>query len=100
MTNSYRANGGGHFPGCDGSSVVYEAPDANRDVLLRYVREHKPVRPSASGTWRFVDWGASVTATLPAPPAAAIVAPPEGVVVARLGPGADGFDSYRVTPIA
>jgi 2',3'-cyclic-nucleotide 2'-phosphodiesterase / 3'-nucleotidase len=31
VTNNYRASGGG-FPGCDGTSVVIEAPDANRDV--------------------------------------------------------------------
>jgi 2',3'-cyclic-nucleotide 2'-phosphodiesterase/3'-nucleotidase len=100
VTNSYRASGGGHFPGCDGSSVVYEAPDANRDALLQYVRERKRVRPSPGGRWRFAPWGASVTATLLAPPAAARVAPPEGVSVARLGPGPDGFDLFRVTPIS
>ena len=32
VTNNYRASGGGGFPGCDGTSVVIEAPDANRDV--------------------------------------------------------------------
>ena len=33
-TNSYRANGGGHFPGLDGHATVLAAPDANRAILV------------------------------------------------------------------
>jgi 2',3'-cyclic-nucleotide 2'-phosphodiesterase/3'-nucleotidase len=98
VTNSYRAGGGGHFPGCDGSGIVYEAPDANRDALLQYVREQKRVSLSPGGNWRFVAWPASVTATLLAPPAAANYPAPRGVGVAPLGPGPDGFSVFRVTP--
>ena len=39
VTNNYRASGGGGFPGCDGTSVVIEAPDANRDVAAQIRRE-------------------------------------------------------------
>ncbi len=98
VTNSYRAGGGGHFPGCDGSSIVYEAPDANRDALLQYVRASRRVAVSPGGGWRFAPWPASVTATLLAPPAAATAAPPAGVAVAALGPGPQGFLTFRVTP--
>jgi len=98
VTNSYRAGGGGHFPGCDGSSIIYEAPDANRDALLQYIQSQKRVTPSASAGWRFVPWPASVVATLLAPPAAANASPPEGVSVRPLGPGADGFSLFRVIP--
>jgi 2',3'-cyclic-nucleotide 2'-phosphodiesterase/3'-nucleotidase len=37
-TNNYRASGGGGFPGLDGSKTVIAAPDANRDVLIAYLR--------------------------------------------------------------
>jgi len=57
VTNNYRASGGGHFPGLDGSNIVLSAPDANRDVLIDWVREHKHLSRASDGSernWRFV----------------------------------------------
>jgi 2',3'-cyclic-nucleotide 2'-phosphodiesterase/3'-nucleotidase len=56
VTNNYRASGGGRFPGLDGSNIVVSAPDANRDVLIDWVREHKQLKRAADGSdrnWRF-----------------------------------------------
>jgi len=56
VTNNYRASGGGRFPGLDGSNIVLSAPDANRDVLIQWVRERKHVTRAADGSdrnWRF-----------------------------------------------
>jgi 2',3'-cyclic-nucleotide 2'-phosphodiesterase/3'-nucleotidase len=56
VTNNYRASGGGGFPGLDGSNVVLFAPDANRDVLIDYVRNaHEITRAQFPGmrNWRF-----------------------------------------------
>ncbi len=64
VTNNYRASGGGGFPGCDGSTVVLEAPDLNRDALVRYIVETKHVEPRADGNWRFKPWPSAVIATL------------------------------------
>ena len=100
VTNSYRAGGGGHFPGCDGGAIICEAPDTNFDALLQYVRSQKRVRVSAARAWRFVPWPAAVTATLLAPPAAAAFAPPPEVSVAPLGPGERGFVRFRIAPYA
>jgi 2',3'-cyclic-nucleotide 2'-phosphodiesterase/3'-nucleotidase len=100
VTNSYRASGGGHFPGCDGSSIVYEAPDSNFDALLQYVRAHRRIGASTGGGWRFAPWPASVTAILLAPPAAAAATPPAEVAVAPLGEGPQGFLRFRVTPLS
>ncbi len=38
-TNSYRAGGGGNFPGVNGSSTVIASPDANRDAMIAYIRK-------------------------------------------------------------
>jgi 2',3'-cyclic-nucleotide 2'-phosphodiesterase/3'-nucleotidase len=57
VTNNYRASGGGHFPGLDGSSIVLSAPDANRDVLIAWVRERKHLtrlRDGSDRNWHFV----------------------------------------------
>ena len=57
VTNNYRASGGGRFPGLDGSNIVLSAPDANRDVLIDWVREHKSLTRADEGSdrnWRFV----------------------------------------------
>jgi len=56
VTNNYRASGGGRFPGLDGSNIVISAPDANRDVLIDWVREHKHLTRAADGSersWHF-----------------------------------------------
>ncbi|GAA0709937.1 bifunctional 2',3'-cyclic-nucleotide 2'-phosphodiesterase/3'-nucleotidase [Dokdonella soli] len=57
VTNNYRASGGGHFPGLDGSNIVLSAPDANRDVLIEWVKQHRHLTRAEDGAnrnWRFV----------------------------------------------
>jgi len=56
VTNNYRASGGGHFPGLDGSSVIVSAPDTNRDVLIEWVRATRHLLRDTHGSdrsWRF-----------------------------------------------
>lgn len=55
-TNNYRASGGGNFPGLDGSKTVYASPDANRDVLISYIKKIGTITRAANGSarsWRF-----------------------------------------------
>ncbi|MDB5920281.1 MAG: bifunctional 2,3-cyclic-nucleotide 2-phosphodiesterase/3-nucleotidase [Massilia sp.] len=55
-TNNYRASGGGGFPGLDGSKTVLASPDANRDVLIAYIKASKQLTAAAHGaqrSWRF-----------------------------------------------
>lgn len=55
-TNNYRASGGGSFPGIDGSKTIYASPDANRDVLIAYIKGIKNITRTANGTdrsWQF-----------------------------------------------
>jgi 2',3'-cyclic-nucleotide 2'-phosphodiesterase/3'-nucleotidase len=55
-TNNYRGSGGGGFPGLDGSNVIYASPDANRDVLIEYIKARKNLNLTTDGSarsWRF-----------------------------------------------
>jgi len=57
VTNNYRANGGGNFPGLDGDNIVISAPDSNRDILIAYIRATGAVtreRCAGDRNWRFV----------------------------------------------
>ena len=62
-TNNYRASGGGNFPGLDGSKTIYASPDANRDVLINYIKKIGTVKLATNGSqrsWRFTKLAASV----------------------------------------
>ena len=96
VTNNYRAGGGGHFPGCDGSSVVFEAPDSNRDAMMRYIAETRRIEPKSDASWRFAPWPASVVATFLTSPAAANATPPASVRLTAMGAAPGGFAKYRV----
>jgi len=56
ITNNYRAEGGGHFPGLDGSKTLWTAPDTNRDAVVDYVRARKSLHRSDFDVhpWKFV----------------------------------------------
>lgn len=99
VTNNYRASGGGNFPGCDGSTVVFEAPDSNRDVMVRYIVETRHLEPKSDGNWRFTPWPADVVATFSTSPAAADAPQPATVTVTPMGAAPGGFAKYRVQPI-
>ena len=98
VTNNYRASGGGNFPGCDGSTIVYEAPDANRDAIVRYVQAMKTISPRVAGSWRFAPWPDAVLATYLTSPAAANAALPADLKLTAMGSGEGGFAKYRLAP--
>ncbi|WP_082641742.1 bifunctional 2',3'-cyclic-nucleotide 2'-phosphodiesterase/3'-nucleotidase [Bacillus enclensis] len=52
-TNNYRASGGGHFPGIDGSNIIIQSPDENRNVIIDYIMEKGTINPEADGNWNF-----------------------------------------------
>ncbi len=56
-TNNYRATSGKSFIAkLDGSSAIWASPDANRDVVIGYVRKKGSITRAANGaakSWRF-----------------------------------------------
>ena len=95
-TNNYRASGGGSFPGADGSTVVFEAPDTNRDVIVRYIVEQGTIQPSADANWTFAPLANTSVVFETGPKAADYVDDLKSVDVSPAGDGADGFALFRL----
>ncbi len=55
VTNNYRANGGGHFPGLDGNSIVLAAPEGTREILAKWLEAQKSITAATlePTSWRF-----------------------------------------------
>ncbi|WP_118133901.1 bifunctional 2',3'-cyclic-nucleotide 2'-phosphodiesterase/3'-nucleotidase [Oceanicella sp. SM1341] len=96
-TNNYRAGGGGNFPGCDGSTIIFVGPDTNRDVLVRYIVEKGTVNPSADGNWRFAPAGGATVLFESGPKGREHLGQVKGVDISEAGEGAEGFARYRIT---
>jgi 2',3'-cyclic-nucleotide 2'-phosphodiesterase/3'-nucleotidase len=96
VTNNYRASGGGGFPGCDGTSVVIEAPDANREAVLKYIASKTEIAPRSDSNWRFAPWPSAVVATYLTSPAASGLPAPPGLKLTSMGLAPGGFLKLRV----
>jgi len=57
VTNNYRASGGGSFAGLNGSQIIYEDPDTNREIIVNYIKAKKQLTRNQNGAnrnWSFV----------------------------------------------
>ena len=52
VTNNYRASGGGNFPTLDGTQIILDAPDENREALVQYLQAAKTIDPAADNNWQ------------------------------------------------
>ena len=95
-TNNYRASGGGDFPGADGSTIIFEAPDTNRDVIVRYIVQQGTIEPSADANWKFAPLSDTSVTFETGPKAAEYVDDLKGLKVEPAGEGADGFSLFRL----
>lgn len=93
-TNNYRASGGGNFPGTK-TTVVLEAPDLNRDVVVRHILDRKTIEPKADGNWALAPLPAGVNVTFVTSPAAAGKAPAT-LKAEPAGDAPDGFAKWRL----
>ena len=94
-TNNYRAGGGGGFPGLDGSNIIIEAPDTNRDVLADYIFELKTLDPTADGNWSFAPISTDVLVTFSSSSKAAATLPPDSLIES-MGRNDNGSGKYRI----
>lgn len=95
-TNNYRASGGGSFPGADGSTVIFEGPDTNRDVIVRYIVEQGTVSPRADGNWSFAPLADTSVIFETGPAGAAYSDGVPGVNIDEVGQSESGFSQFRI----
>ncbi len=96
-TNNYRASGGGDFPGAKGDTIVYEAPDTNRDVIVRYIVEQGTINPTADANWTFKPLPGTSVLFDTGPKARDYIHDVKGVKIEPAGDGPDGFARFRIT---
>lgn len=95
-TNNYRASGGGNFPGASGDTIIFEGPDTNRDVIVRYIVEQGTISPSADGNWTFKELPETSVLFDTGPKAKDHISGVKSVKIEEAGDGPDGFARYRI----
>ncbi|MBE9640405.1 bifunctional 2',3'-cyclic-nucleotide 2'-phosphodiesterase/3'-nucleotidase [Salipiger mangrovisoli] len=93
-TNNYRASGGGSFPGT-GDTIVFEAPDTNRDVIVRYIVEQGTINPSADDNWSFAPMEGT-TVLFETGPKARDYMESVALDIEDAGDNADGYAQFRI----
>ena len=81
-TNNYRASGGGGFPGLNGSKTIYASPNANRDVLIAYIKKAATLARATNGndsSWHFTNVTTAGPVQFSSAPGLAALAATDGV---------------------
>lgn len=93
-TNNYRATSGKSFiDKLDGSATIWASPDANRDVVIDYIRKNPSITRAANGaakSWRFTRVATAGPVVFSSGPGALTVAQAAGLANIALVAADDG----------
>lgn len=96
-TNSFRAAGGGAFHGAFDGTIVLDAPDTNRDAIVRYIAEKGAIALAPKDTWGFRPMPGTTVTFRTGPRAAKHARDIADVAIEEIGLDEDGFALYRMT---
>src|SRR5699024_7275591 len=97
LTNNYRANGGGNFPGVEDMEMVIDTTEENRQIVIDYIAEQGTINPEADNNWSIAPIEEDVTLVFNAPPAGKEYADELDNIVALDEPGTEeGYDMYQL----
>jgi len=97
LTNNYRANGGGNFPGVEDMEMVIDTTEENRQIVIDYIAEQGTINPEADNNWSIAPIEEDVTLVFNAPPAGKEYADELDNIVALDESGTEeGYDMYQL----
>jgi 2',3'-cyclic-nucleotide 2'-phosphodiesterase/3'-nucleotidase len=96
VTNNYRAGGGGKFPEIASDKVVFQAPDTNRDVIVRFIHDQGTINPSADGNWTFKSLPGTTAIFESGPKAKQFLSDIKGAKIEEAGDATEGFAKFRL----
>ncbi len=95
-TNSFRASGGGCFPGVTEDAVIFEDPQMVRDIVLRHVLRHGTAATSSPPAWRFAPLPGTSVWFDSGPGAVAHLDDLAALRAEVIGDAPDGFTRFRL----
>ena len=75
---------------------MFEGPDTNRDVIVRYIVDQGTISPSADANWTFAPMDGTTVLFETGPAGAQYAEGVEGIEIEPAGDAEGGFASFRI----
>lgn len=95
-TNSYRAGGGGHFPGTTPDRILFSGLKTSRDTLIALAARHATLPRPGPANWQFRPMPGTTALFQSAPAASTFAADVAGRRLEPLGLEPSGFRRFRL----